>query len=70
MYVFKVGDEYIEYDLGSVQVPSQDLSTRALSGVLQTFKNGRRKTVCWFTRNIVHEDLINGVTVRPIFVIL
>merc|ERR1719397_1722495 len=39
-------------------VPFAELSSRVISGVLQTFRAGRRKTVAWFTRNILPEEVI------------
>ena len=35
-----------------------------MSGVVQIYKSGRRKSVCWFNRNIIKEDVIYGIAVR------
>ena len=48
----------------SLQVPSAELESRNLAGVVQIYKNGRRKNICWFNRGITREDVISGMTVR------
>ena len=51
-------------------VPSSELENRVLSGVVQTYKAGRRKSVCWFNRNIIKEDVLYGVAVSELSVLL
>ena len=49
------------------KVPSFELENRTLSGVVQTYKGGRRKSVCWFNRNIIMEDVVYGIAVGNIW---
>ena len=53
-----------------LKVPSFELENRTLSGVVQSYKGGRRKSVCWFNRNIIMEDVVYGIAVRIIFISL
>ena len=46
-----------------VQVPSSELENRKLAGVVQVYKNGIRKNICWFSRKIIKEDVLFGETV-------
>ena len=46
-----------------LQVPSRELSNQTLSGVLQTCRLGRRRSVCWFNRSVDKDDLYKGMIV-------
>ena len=66
-FLFHVRNNYdIQLDIlmiVSMKVPSSELENRILSGVVQTYKAGRRKNVCWFNRNIIREDVMYGIAV-------
>lgn len=47
----------------TTQVPHNELENRSLSGVVQTYRGGRRKSVCWFNRNIIMGDVMYGIAV-------
>ena len=47
-----------------LKVPSEELESRKLAGVVQIYKNGRRKNMCWFNRGVIREDVISGMKVR------
>lgn len=47
-----------------LKVPSAELESRKLAGVVQMYKNGRRKNICWFNMGVLREGVISDMEVR------